>query len=94
MNELPKTPDEFFKMMQDHMPKIQPTQNGYEIRAKILELAQTQAMQPIMLKFGAYKFESQWEADEFVSKVEFPNADEVLKIAGKFNDFVSGKASK
>lgn len=90
-SEWPTNPAEFIKYMQEHMPKVDRTQNGYEIRTKLLELAQTQAFQPVMAKFGAYQFESKWEADEAIMSFSFPDADEVLEIAEKFNDFVSGK---
>lgn len=55
--------------------------NGYEIRAKILELAQAQAFQPFMTN------------PELIGqgRVSFPDAEAVLAIAVKFNSFVSGK---
>ena len=95
MNELPKNPAEFFKMMQEHMPKVQPTQNGYEIRAKILELAQQQALNDFHFKFGDFAVKTETDGNETVTTVDYPGADQVLEIANKFNDFVStGKTSK
>lgn len=56
--------------------------NGYEIRLKLLELAQTQAMQPAMARIHG---KENWEADQ----VTFPTEDEVLAIAEKFYTFVN-----
>lgn len=60
-------------------------QNAYEVRLKILELAQTQLISEAMAKTS--KADAKWEADA----VNFPTEDQVLEVARKFDTFVSGK---
>jgi hypothetical protein len=93
MTDYPKNMMEMMKAFTAAMPQVTPTANGYEIRTKILELAQTQAFQPVQANLGIYKVDANWEADELLTKVTWPDADEVLKIAEQFNDFVSGKSN-
>lgn len=93
-NKFPQTPQEFIKVMQEHMPKVSATQNGYEIRTKILGLALTQAHEEYQHRVGQFGINVKRENDEIVSDVSYPNADAVLEIAQKFNDFVSGKDKK
>lgn len=92
-SEWPTNPADFIKYMQENMPKVERTPNGYELRAHILGLAQTQAFQPVEAKIrllGA-TISSKWEGDKIISECEFPTADQVLEIAEKFNNFISGK---
>lgn len=97
MTDYPKNMMEMMKamteMMADSTPQVTPTANGYEIRTKILELAQTQAFQPVSARLGMYTVENNREADQILTKVTYPGADEVLKIAEQFNDFISSKSS-
>ena len=85
---------DFVKAFQDAMPKVTPTPTGYELRMRMLELAQNQAFEPINMKMGKYTANAQWEADQIVAKFTYPGADEVMKIAEQFNDFVSGNKPK
>jgi len=60
-------------------------QNAYEVRLKILELAQSQLISEAMAK--TQKADAKWEADQ----ISFPTEDQVLEVAKKFDTFVSGK---
>ena len=91
MEKIPQNPEEFLQAMQDLVPTVTPTKTGYEIRTKILELAQTQAFQPMMFKAGQYSATTKWEADEIVTSFDVPDAEAVLKIATQFLDFVNNK---
>jgi hypothetical protein len=93
MTDYPKNMMEMMKAFTAAMPQVTPTANGYEIRTKILELAQTQAFQPVQTKLGLYNVGATWEADKLLTTITWPDADEVLKIAEQFNDFVSGKST-
>ena len=89
--------DTFTKMstqMSTQMPTIKPNKNGYEIRTKVLEMAQNQAWQDYHAKFAGYETTVTKEGDNVVTKVvmpEVPGADAVLEAADKFYNFVNGK---
>lgn len=70
-------------------PRGEANLNGYEIRLKLLELAQTQAFQPVMARAGMMSGAglSTWETEQ----ITFPSDEEVLAIANKFYSFVSNK---
>lgn len=93
MTNFPKDPKEFFEQVQEYMPKVSVQKSGYEVRLKILELAQAQAFQPMAFQMQAYggTASTEWEADKIVAKVQFPDYTEVLDIAEKFNAFVNKK---
>lgn len=76
------------------MPKMTFNKNGYEIRTKVLEMAQNQMWQDYHAQLGAYETSVKKEGDEIVTTVsmpEVPGADEVLAAAEKFYNFVNGK---
>ena len=93
-----KQTQEVAEMFKAAMPKITTNKNGYEIRTKVLEMAQNQAWQDYHAKFAGYETSVTKEGDEVVTKVEMPTvpgADAVLEAAEKFYDFVNGnKPSK
>ena len=81
------------EMVKDMMPKITTNKNGYEIRTKVLEMAQNQAWQDYHAKFAGYEMAVTKEDGEVVTKVEMPQvpgADAVLDAANKFYAFVNG----
>ena len=89
-----KQTQEVAEMFKAAMPKITTNKNGYEIRTKVLEMAQNQAWQDYHAKMGAFETSVTKEGDEVVTKVsmpEVPGADAVLDAANKFYDFVNGK---
>ena len=92
-----KQTQEVAEMFKAAMPKITTNKNGYEIRTKVLEMAQNQAWQDYHAKFAGYETTVTKDGDEVVTKVEMPTvpgADAVLEAAEKFYDFVNGKPSK
>ena len=93
MNDMTKQFEQFADMMKAAMPQVKPNKNGYEIRTKVLEMAQNQAWQDYHAKWGAFETSMKKEGDEVVTKVsmpEVPGADAVLEAANKFYDFVNG----
>ena len=80
------------EMVKDMMPKVTSNKNGYEIRTKVLELAQGQVWQDYHAKFAGYEMAVTKDGDEVVTKVEVPQvpgADAVLDAANKFYAFVN-----
>ena len=89
-----KQTQEVAEMFKAAMPKITTNKNGYEIRTKVLEMAQNQAWQDYHAKFAGYETTVTKDGDEVVTKVEMPTvpgADAVLEAAEKFYAFVNGK---
>lgn len=89
--------EQFADMMKSAMPQVKPNKNGYEIRTKVLEMAQNQTWQDYNAKLGAFETSVTKEGDEIVTTVEMPEipgAEQVLEAANQFYDFVSGKKSK
>jgi hypothetical protein len=86
----------FTKMMPKapEMPKVSFNKNGYEIRAQMLEMAQSQLWQDYHAKVGEYEASVKKEGDEVVTKVAMPTVpgtEAVLDAAEKFYNFVNGK---
>ena len=80
------------EMVKDMMPKVTTNKNGYEIRTKVLELAQGQVWQDYHAKFAGYEMAVTKDGNEIVTKVEVPQvpgADAVLDAANKFYAFVN-----
>jgi hypothetical protein len=97
MNDMTKQFEQFADMMKSAMPQVKPNKNGYEIRTKVLEMAQNQTWQDYNAKLGAFETSVTKEGDEIVTTVEMPEipgAEQVLEAANQFYDFVSGKKSK
>lgn len=89
--------EQFADMMKSAMPQVKPNKNGYEIRTKVLEMAQTQAWQDYYAKYGMFETSVRKEHDEIVTTVEMPTvpgADKVLEAAEMFYNFVSGTKTK
>jgi hypothetical protein len=92
-DQMTKQFEQFADMMKSAMPQVKPNKNGYEIRTKVLEMAQSQAWQDYYAKFGAFETSVRKEHDEIVTTVEMPTvpgADKVLEAAEMFYNFVSG----
>ena len=87
---------DFMKTLTDAMPTVTATSSGYEIRTKILGLAQQQAHRDFEFKIADGVALQSEVNDEgvTVTTVTYPNAAEVLKIAEQFNAFVSGNTPK
>jgi len=93
MNEqMTKQFEQFADMMKAAMPTVKSNKNGYEIRTKVLEMAQSQVWQDFHAKWGAFETSVTKDGDEVVTEVkmpEVPGADAVLEAAEKFYNFVN-----
>ena len=95
-----KQTQEVAEMFKAAMPKITTNKNGYEIRTKVLEMAQGNVWNDYHAKFAGWEQTVKRDKDsgEIVTEVklpEVPGADAVLEAAEKFYDFVNGnKPSK
>ena len=79
------------------VPKVSTNANGYEIRTKVLELAQGQVWQDYNAKVNGYELAITKDGDEVVTTVAMPSvpgADAVLEAANKFIEFVNGNKPK
>ena len=88
-----QTFDQMNDMMKNFIPVVKPNKNGYEIRTKVLEMAQNNVWQDYHAKYGQFETSVKKEGDEIVTKVEMPTvpgADAVLEAAEKFYAFVNG----
>jgi len=96
--EILKQTQAMAEMVKGMMPKVSTNANGYEIRTKVLELAQGQVWQDYNAKVNGYELAITKEGDEVVTTVAMPSvpgADAVLDAANKFIEFVNGnKPSK
>lgn len=84
--------EQFADMMKAAMPTVKSNKNGYEIRTKVLEMAQSQVWQDFHAKWGAFETSVTKDGDEVVTEVkmpEVPGADAVLEAAEKFYNFVN-----
>ena len=92
-----KQTQEIAEMFKQAMPKVTTNKNGYEIRTKVLEMAQNNVWQDYHAKLGAFETSVTKEGNEVVTKVEMPQVpgvESVLEAAEKFYDFVNGKTNK
>jgi hypothetical protein len=84
-------------MMKNVMPTITPSKNGYEIRTKVLDIANTAVWNDYNAKWGQFNTKVTKDGDELVTTVDLPESPgttEVLEAAEKFYAFVSGKGPK
>ena len=92
-----KTPQEMADFMKSFTPQVKYNKNGYEIRTKILEMAQNEMWNDYHAKFGAWSTSIAKDGEEIVTKVELPKVpgvEAVLETAEKFYGFVEGKSKK
>ena len=89
--------EQFADMMKSAMPTVKPNKNGYEIRTKVLEMAQNQMWNDYHTKWGQFETSMKKDGDEIVTEVtmpEVPGAEKVLEAAEKFYSFVNGTKTK
>ena len=89
-----KKPEDWAKAFS---PTINVNKNGYEIRTKVLDMAQNQMWQDYHAKLGAFETSVKKEGDEIVSTFvmpDVPGVDQVLETAQKFYDFVNQSDKK
>lgn len=86
--------EQFAELFKTAMPQIKPNKNGYEIRTKVLDMAQNQVWQDFHAKWGMFEASTAKEGSELVTKVtlpEVPGTETVIEAAEKFYNFVNGK---
>ncbi len=89
-----KQTQEMAEIFKAALPKITTNKNGYELRTKVLEMAQHNVWQDYHAKLGAYETTVKKDGDEVVTTVslpEVPGAEAVLEAADKFYAFVNAK---
>ena len=92
-----KQTQEIAEMFKSAMPKVTTNKNGYEIRTKVLEMAQNNVWNDYHAKYGQFETSVSKEGNEVVTKVtmpQVPGVESVLEAAEKFYDFVNGKTNK
>ena len=94
-----KQTQEMAELVKSMMPKITTNKNGYEIRTKVLEMAQGNIWNDYHAKFAGWEQTVKRDKDtgEVTLNVQMPDVpgtDAVLEAAEKFYDFVNGKPSK
>ena len=92
--EILKQTQEMAELVKSMMPKITTNKNGYEIRTKVLEMAQGNIWNDYHAKFAGWEqtVKRDQETGEIVNEVKLPDvpgADEVLEAAEKFYAFVN-----
>ena len=79
------------------VPKVSTNANGYEIRTKVLEMAQNNVWNDYHAKFAGWSTIVTKDGDQVVTTIEMPEvpgADAVLEAANKFIGFVNGNKPK
>ena len=95
-----KQTQEVAEMFKAAMPKITTNKTGYEIRTKVLEMAQGNIWNDYHAKFAGWEqtVKRDQETGEVTMNVQMPDVpgtEAVLEAAEKFYDFVNGnKPSK
>ena len=92
-----RDPKEMADFMKSFTPQFKTNKNGYEIRTKILEMAQNEMWNDYHAKFGAWSTSIAKDGEEIAIKAEMPTVpgvSEVLETAEKFYSFVEGNNSK
>ena len=92
-----RDPKEMADFMKSFTPQFKTNKNGYEIRTKILEMAQNEMWNDYHAKFGAWSTSIAKDGEEIAIKVEMPTVpgvSEVLETAEKFYSFVEGTSKK
>ena len=97
--EILKQTQAMAEMVKGMMPKVSTNQNGYEIRTKVLEMAQGNVWNDYHAKFAGWEqtVKRDPETNEIVASItlpEVPGADAVLEAANKFIEFVNGNKPK
>ena len=76
------------------MSKQTQARNGYEIRANLIELAQSLLVTDYHNKLSLYRDKLAQDQSYSGEVPETPSADKIVEVAAQFNDFVSGDNKK
>ena len=96
MSEYKNPMEQLAEAMKSAIPHIKSNKNGYEIRTKVLEMAQADVWNDYHAKWGQFEQSVKRDKDtgEIVTEIKFPDvpgADAVLDTAQKFYNFVNQK---
>lgn len=99
LNNPTKMMENLAEMMKSAMPQVKTNANGYEIRTKVLEMAQTNVWQDFHAKWAGYETSivKDPKTGEIVTSVEMPTVpgtESVIETAQKFYDFVNNMSNK
>ncbi len=78
--------------VQDYLPQVKFNKNGYEIRTKVLEMANETVWHDYNAKWGQFETSLTKDGEEVVTTVEMPvvpGTEAVLETARKFYEFVN-----
>lgn len=92
MTDYTKQFEQLADIMKSAVPTVTPNKNGYEIRTKILEIANQTVWNDYTAKWGQFETSVKREGNELITTVkmpEVPGADTVLEAAEKFYSFVN-----
>jgi hypothetical protein len=92
MTDFTKQAEQIAEQIKAAIPQVKFNKNGYEIRAQMLEMAQSQVWQDFHARWGQYETTVSKDGKEVVTKVEMPQvpgAEKVLEAAEKFYNFVN-----
>lgn len=97
MNDFTKHISEATETMKNLVPQVTFNKNGYEIRAQLLEMAQTQVWSDYHARWGAFETSISKEGNTILTEVKVPTVpgvDQVLEAAEKFYAFVNQTRKK
>lgn len=84
--------NQFVESIKAAVPQTKFNKNGFEIRADVLALAQTQVWQDFSARWGQFETSITKEGSKVTAEVkmpEVPGVDAVLEAAEKFYNFVN-----
>jgi hypothetical protein len=96
-NDITKQITDAAEKMKQFVPQINVSKNGYEIRAQMLEMAQSQLWNDYHARWGAFETSITKDGKEVITKVEMPSVpgvEQVLDAAEKFYAFVNQNSKK
>jgi len=99
LNDPAKMMESMAEMMKSAIPQVKNNASGYEIRTKVLDMAQNHVWQDFHAKWAGYetsvvKDPNTGEIVTSVAMPEIPGADKVLEAAQKFYEFVNNNKTK
>lgn len=97
MTDFTKTVTEAADKMKQFVPQVSFNKNGYEIRAQMLEMAQSQVWNDYHANWGAFSTTVSKDGNELITKVAMPTVpgvEKVLEAAEKFYAFVNQNTKK
>ena len=94
MTDFTKQITDATERMKAALPQVSFSKSGYEIRAHMLEMAQSQLWQDYHAKWGAFNLSVTKDGGDYALRVDMPQVpgvEQVLEAAEKFYSFVNKK---